>query len=158
LDSAVLEDAERVRVALSDLIRVAQFRDRDRVCCYDVSVSQCHALESLVDHGTATVNDLASSLCLDKSTASRLANALVQKGYVRRVAHVEDGRSVVLEPTARAKRLVERIRWELSAEYIDLLSEFDAEVRGSVATMVTRLAAAFRSRVDASGGTCCVVR
>lgn len=37
--------------AVVDLVRVYQFRDRDRICCHDISVTQCHALEALVEHG-----------------------------------------------------------------------------------------------------------
>ena len=33
---------------MADLVRVYQFRDRDHICCHDVSVTQCYALEMLV--------------------------------------------------------------------------------------------------------------
>jgi len=158
IDPDLADDAEHLRAALSQVIRVAQFRDRDRVCCYDVSVSQCYALEALVDLGAATVNDLAGALYLDKSTASRLAHGLSQKGYVRRVASAEDGRSVVLEPTTRGRRLVERVKLDVTSEYAGLLAELEPEVRSSVVRVVSRLAGAFSARVDASGGTCCVIR
>ena len=154
----LLTDAATLRETLSELIRVIQFRDRDRVCCYDVSVSQCYALEALVDHDTATVNDLAAHLYLDKSTASRLANGLVKKGYVRRAPHEDDGRSVVLEPTAKARKLVERVKWELAGEYVEMLADFDPDVRRSINTVVGRLATAFASKVQVSAGSCCVVR
>lgn len=157
-DRQVLADAVHLRSALTDIIRVAQFRDRDRVCCYDVSVSQCYALEAIVDDGAATVNDLAAHLYLDKSTASRLANSLVQKGYVRRVTNSGDRRSIVLEPTARARKLVERVKRDLAGEYVDILSEFDAETRRSITRVVGRLATAFASRVETTGGSCCVIR
>lgn len=157
-DPELLNDAARLRESLSELIRVIQFRDRDRVCCYDISVSQCYALEALVDLDNATVNDLAARLYLDKSTASRLANGLVSKGYVRRVPNAEDGRSVLLEPTAKARKLVDRVRWELVGEYVEMLSDFDAESRASINTVAGRLARAFASKVEVSAGSCCVVR
>ena len=47
-DDALLADAEQLSGALSELIRVIQFRDRDRACCYDISVSQCYALKRVV--------------------------------------------------------------------------------------------------------------
>ena len=41
---AVREDLERDAAALqrvlTDLIRVYQFRDRDAICCYDISTGQ----------------------------------------------------------------------------------------------------------------------
>ena len=84
LDSDLARDARAFYDALSDLVRVYQFRDRDRICCYDISVSQCYALEALVRRGGMTLNDLAAQLYLDKSTASRVVDALERKGYVAR--------------------------------------------------------------------------
>ena len=63
-------------------MRVYQFRDRDRICCHDVSVTQCYALETLVDHGPLRLGALAQRLFLDKSTTSRVVATLVKKGYV----------------------------------------------------------------------------
>ena len=77
-------DAARLTAAMSDMIRVVQFRDRDRACCYDISVTQCYALEAVVDGSGLTVNELAAHLYLDKSTTSRVANGLVQKGLITR--------------------------------------------------------------------------
>ena len=154
----LLDDANKLREVLSELVRVIQFRDRDRVCCYDISVSQCYALEAIVDNDGSTVNDLAAHLYLDKSTASRLANGLVQKGYVRRVPNAEDGRSVTLEPSARARKLVERVKWDLAGEYVSLLADFDAETRASIVKVVGRLGTAFASKVEVTGGSCCVIR
>ena len=44
-------DAAALQAAVSELVRVYQFRDRDRICCHDISVTQCYALETLVEHG-----------------------------------------------------------------------------------------------------------
>ena len=68
-DPVLLRDAERLSDALEDLLRVVQFRDRDRICCHDVSVTQCYALRALVEDGPMGLNSLAESLYLDKSTA-----------------------------------------------------------------------------------------
>ena len=42
-------DAVALQAAVSELVRVYQFRDRDRICCHDISVTQCYALETLVE-------------------------------------------------------------------------------------------------------------
>ena len=78
-DAELSRDAARLYDALSDLIRVYQFRDRDRICCHDLSVTQCYALEALVRRGPLTMNELAARLFLDKSTASRVVDALERK-------------------------------------------------------------------------------
>lgn len=143
---------------LSDLIRVVQFRDRDRACCYDVSVSQCYALKGVADRGPLTVNELAAHLFLDKSTASRIANGLVDMGYLARARDPGDGRVVRLVTTPEGRALYERITEDLAREYGELLADFDPEVREGLIRLLGRLGRAFAARVDVRGGTCCVVR
>lgn len=141
-----------------DLVRVVQFRDRDRACCHDVSVSQCYALKAVADDGPLTVNDLAGQLYLDKSTASRVANGLVSMGYLARARDPEDGRVVRLVATPEGVALRDRIEGDLAAEYAELLRDLDPDVRRAAIRLVGRLGRAFASRVDSSGGTCCLVR
>lgn len=151
-------DGARLSEALGDLIRVVQFRDRDRACCYDVSVSQCYALKAVSDAGALTVNDLAGQLYLDKSTASRIANGLVEKGLLVRERDANDGRVVNLVATASGRSVHERIEGDLAREYAEMLADFPPEVREGMTRLVDRLARSFAVRVEASGGSCCVVR
>jgi len=152
------QDAERLSDALGELLRVVQFRDRDRACCYDVSVSQCYALKSVVDAGGLTVNDLAASLFLDKSTASRIANSLVDKGYLARTRDPEDGRVVHLVPTPAGADMSARIDADTAVEYAELLEGFGPEVRAGLIQLVGRLGQCFAGSVQTSGGSCCVVK
>lgn len=154
----LVRDAERLQDALEDLLRVVQFRDRDRACCYDVSVSQCYALERVVSAEGLTVNELAASLYLDKSTASRIANSLVEKGYLARARDPQDGRVVRLVPTPAGTALCRRILADIAEEYAELLADFSPDVRAGIIRLVGRLGRSFAARVEASGGSCCVVR
>lgn len=157
-DPALLQDAEAFSDALGELIRVIQFRDRDRACCYELSVSQCYALKAVADSGPLTVNDLAAYLYLDKSTASRIANGLVEKGLVARERDRDDGRIVRLGATERGRGLHDRVERELAAEYAELLEEFDPAFRSAIVKLVRRLRRSFAARVETEGGSCCVVR
>ena len=109
-------DAVALHDALNELVRVYQFRDRDTICCYDVSVTQCYAIEALLRRGPSGLNDLAAELYLDKSTTSRVVATLERKGYVTRARHPEDGRAVVLSVTGPGRRLHDRIRKDLVEE------------------------------------------
>lgn len=151
-------DGRALSQALSELIRIVQFRDRDRACCYDVSVSQCYALEGVVAAGALTVNDLAGHLYLDKSTASRIANGLVERGLLERERSPDDGRVVRLVATKAGRALCARIHADLAGEYAELLGDFGEPVRHAAIEVVRRLARTFSARVDTSGGSCCVVR
>ena len=157
VDPALLDDALHLSGALSELIRVIQFRDRDRACCYDVSVSQCYALKGVVEARAMTVNDLAAHLYLDKSTASRIANGLVDKGLLVRERDADDGRVVQLVATQEGHDVFSKIEQDQMVEYAEMLSDFDPEIRSAITRLVARLGRSFASRVDVSGGNCCVV-
>ncbi len=150
-------DAAALHAALNELVRVYQFRDRDRICCHDVSVTQCYAIEALVRRGPSGLNELAAELYLDKSTASRVVATLRRKGYVSRAAHPEDGRAIVLRVTASGRRLHDRIRKDLVSEARELLRDFEPGVREGAAQLLLRLAraAAARSGVAGPSGTSC---
>ena len=154
-DPTLERDTETLYDALSELIRVYQFRDRDRICCYDVSITQCYALEELVRREGMTLNELAAHLYLDKSTASRVVDALERKAYVERVPHPQDRRAVVLTPTPTGKTLYQTIRQGILDEEQKLLADFDPQVRQAMTQLIARLARAAAGRVEAGGGSCC---
>jgi DNA-binding MarR family transcriptional regulator len=156
-DRTLDRDAALLYDALSELLRIYQFRDRDRICCHDISVTQCYALESLVREGPLTQNELASRLYLDKSTVSRVVRALEGKGLLRRVPHAEDARAVQLGVTRKGRQLYERIAKEIQEQEKRLLADFAPDVRTAMIELVGRLARAAEERVDTSGGTCCMV-
>ena len=154
-DTALARDAEELYDALEDLLRVYQFRDRDRICCFDVSVSQCYALEGLVRRGSMTLNDLAAYLYLDKSTASRVVDALERKGHVARTPHPKDRRAVLLEATAAGRSLEGKIRQSILAEERELIADFAPEVRQAMTQVLRRFARAAAAQVETTGGSCC---
>lgn len=156
-DAALEQDTVGLHRALTELVRVYQFRDRDRICCYDISVTQCYALEAVVQEQPLTLNGLAARLYLDKSTASRVVDALEKKGYVERQASPEDRRALHLVATEAGRDLYERIDADILAGERALLAEFPSEVRQSMTRLIGQLARAAAARVDSSGGTCCTI-
>jgi DNA-binding MarR family transcriptional regulator len=154
--SALDRDAAALQQAIADLVRVYQFRDRDRICCYDVSVTQCYALEMLVQHGPMRLSGLADRLFLDKSTTSRVVNTLVRKGYVEQRADATDGRATVLSATRQGQRLCARITSDLVDQQRQLLDDLAPEVRAGVIQVIQRLARAAdaRFRSGLAGGCC----
>ena len=142
-DATLQSDTRALSVALGSLVRVVQFRDRDRACCYDISVSQCYALEGVVQAGGLTINELAAHLYLDKSTASRIANGLVDKELLARARDPEDGRVVRLVPTAQGREIHAAVQRDLDEEYAALLADVEPEVRAAVTRVVQRLADSF---------------
>ena len=148
-------DAAALQRVLTDLIRVYQFRDRDAVCCYDISTGQCHGLERLAHSGPMTLNEFAASLFLEKSSASRLADGLERKGYVKRKRRLDDARYVQLELTKRGETLHDRIERDLIEERARVLADLTAKERKLVIESIARLSGAASARVSTEAG-CCV--
>jgi len=150
--------AEELTEALNDFIRVIQFRDRDRACCHGLSVTQCYALKAVCDGSAMGVNDLAARLYLDKSTASRIVDGLVASGMIRKERDPDDGRARILLPTPEGLSTYRIIQRELVHEHVELLEELDEAGQAAVLATVRKLASGLASKVEASGGSCCVVR
>lgn len=156
-DPRLERDATDLHAALSELIRVYQFRDRERICCHDLSVTQCHALEVIVDEGQLSMNDLAGKLFLDKSTTSRVVDALERKSYAVRGANPQDRRALLLRATPAGEALLGRIRREILVEEKRLLADFEPAVRREMTRLISRLSRAAAARVDTTGGTCSII-
>lgn len=147
------QDAEALHAAVAQLVRLYQFRDRDRICCHDVSVTQCHALELLVERGPSRSLVLADALMLDKSTTTRVIDALVRKGYVERLPDPDDARAVSLRATRSGRALYSKINDELIEQQADLLRDLDPALRAAATDVVRRLASAAQKRF-VGGATC----
>lgn len=153
-EKSIDRDARALQRALTDMVRVYQFRDRDAICCYDVSPGQSHALERLATEGAMTMNEFAASLFLEKSSASRLADGLERKGYISRKAHPDDARYVQLSLTKRGRILFEKIESDLLQERRAVLADLRPEERRAVIRAVERLADLAARGVRAGGGAC----
>lgn len=146
-------DARALHDAVSELVRIYQFRDRDKICCYDISVTQCYALETLLRSGPLQMGELASALYLDKSTTSRVVDALERKKYVERVPNPEDRRALALRITRAGRELNQRIDADLVEQQKALVKDLDPQLRASVTDVIERLARAAQARFRA-GASC----
>lgn len=72
------------------------------------SISQCYALQKL-EGKRLTLLELSEELALDRSTVSRLAKDLVNKGYCAYLMNDQDGRSRYLELTGVGKQELNEI-------------------------------------------------
>ncbi len=134
------QDAFALQKALSELVKVYQFRDRKNICYYDVSVTQCYALDALMILGSMSQNNLAQHLYLDKSTASRVVDSLENKGYLNREIDANDARSKILSVTPEGVELYKKIEHDLIKEMQNLIEDLDPEIRGATIHLISRLA------------------
>jgi DNA-binding MarR family transcriptional regulator len=86
-----------------NLVKKYQFRDRNQITCFGVSVSQCYVMETLHALGPLTMHDLARKMYLSVSTLTRVVATLVAKGFVERHEAPEDRRVRLVRLTARGE-------------------------------------------------------
>jgi MarR family 2-MHQ and catechol resistance regulon transcriptional repressor len=153
-DPELIRDAHDLQRAVSDLVRIYQFRDRTSICYHDISVTQCHALSAVVEHGPMMLNQLAEGLYLDKSTASRVVASLVDKGYIRRSPDPGDARALSLEATRAGRGLHARILEDLEREMLALIADQEPATRRATIELVARLAAAAEAKFGRRGAAC----
>ncbi len=146
VDTDLEQDAAALHAAVSDLVRVYQFRDRDRICCHDISVTQCYALEAVAEHGPLRLGALAERMFLDKSTTSRVVATLVRKGYLSQTADAADARASAIAVTKAGRQLYTKITRDLVAQQHDVLQDLDPAVRDGVVEVIRRLASAAQKR------------
>lgn len=94
-----------------ELIKKYQFRDRNQICCFGISVSQCYVLETLHTHGPLAMNELAKKMHLKISTMTRVVQQLVKKSYVRREEGLSDRRVRLIKLTKEGKAIYKKA-WE----------------------------------------------
>ncbi|MCM2460304.1 MarR family transcriptional regulator [Pseudomonas sp. CG7] len=148
------QDSEDLYEALNQLVRVYQFRDRDRICCYDVSVTQCYAIETLVKTGRLRLQALAEEMFLDKSTASRVVDTLERKGYVSRVEDSEDRRAVQVEVTESGHDLYQKIRTDLINEERAMIEHLSPEARQGALSLLKQITRTTEIRCGLVSGCC----
>jgi DNA-binding MarR family transcriptional regulator len=136
------EQAKQLHQALTRLVQKYQFRDRNDICCYGISVSQCHTLEALGEHGTITMNALAEHLHLAVSTVTRVVDQLVDKGLAERHIGATDRRVCQVALTPSGMELLRTLQGELIAREQAVLERLPSAARAHVIWAIDALSQA----------------
>lgn len=150
-------DAAEFHRVLAELVRISLFRDRDRSGSHDVGVSGAHALDIVVRLGPIGLNQLATELFVDKSTASRLVAALEEKGYISRTVDPDDRRAVLLEVTPAGRELQKRIHDDKLRDVAELLQSFSADTRQTLTARLRQIACSFAIYAGVTDASVCLV-
>jgi DNA-binding MarR family transcriptional regulator len=113
----------------------------------DVTASEYAVTSWLNVVGSATPGELARDLGLSPTTLSAMIDRLVAKKQVRRVRHPEDGRSYVLEPTAKGKATNARNGKRFQRTLARLREHLDGDAE-EVLDAMRRLELALRLTID----------
>jgi DNA-binding MarR family transcriptional regulator len=128
--------------SLSELARRYQFRSRDEVCCYGLTVSQCYALEMLYEQEKLTSSELSSRLGLDLSSTTRVVDELVRKKLAQRDRSADDGRVREIVITEAGQRMVSRIMSDLIQVIDTAMAPYPEAARKALPGMLHSLATA----------------
>jgi len=143
--------AEEMWAITKDLFKFLQFRDRDAMTACGLSVAQCYSLDAIGTLGQLTLNELAESLYITPSTASRTVEELVRKGLVERCQDPADRRAVCLSLSPQGQALFEALREHLVRRQLAILQQIDPSSRRDVLTALQKLAQAIKDPA------CCAV-
>jgi DNA-binding MarR family transcriptional regulator len=108
---------------------------------HGVSIIQTRLLGVLRDR-TPTMNELATLLGLDKSSATGLVDRAERRDLVRRVASSADRRVVLVELTDAGRALVSEVSLGFAADVAILLGRLSLPDRASLVRLVSRLVVA----------------
>lgn len=101
-----------------------------------ISPARASALSVLVFGGARSLKELAEAERVTPATMSKLVTAMEGEGFVRRYPDVNDARSIRIEATAKARRLLERGR----SQRLDLLERLLADATGTEIDAVRKAA------------------
>jgi DNA-binding MarR family transcriptional regulator len=141
--STIQKDVGEFHSNIIELIKKYQFRDRNEITSFGISVSQCYVLETLHFRGALTMKDLAQQMHLTISTITRVVDQLERKKLVRRKKHPDDLRIRLIKTTARGEKVFlkswanvfeseKRIFKNIKPEYQKVLLSLLRELNNSV--------------------------
>jgi DNA-binding MarR family transcriptional regulator len=107
-----------------------------------ISLPQWRVLVIVVESGTVSLSQVAASLGVHASTATRICDRLVSAGLVTRRDDPADRRYLALKATAKGRRLVERVTVARRRELEQILSRLDTSQRERLVQAFADFAAA----------------
>ena len=145
MSDTIILDVSRFRDFVQTLYRRLGFLQRDVICCANVTVPQCYALQILLSEREMTPGDLADRLGLDPSSATRAADVLVKRGLIERSRPEEgDRRRVLLRLTREGTKLTEVLLAAGDQFYGGVLAQFSKKDRKELFRLLEKLAGALQ--------------
>ncbi len=108
----------------------------------DVTLPQYRLLVVLVTRGPQRLGDVADSLDVNPSTATRMGDRLHRKGLITRRGRDDDRRVVELVITDEGRQLVERVMEHRRAEITEIVDDLSPDELATVAQGLQLFAAA----------------
>lgn len=150
-ERALEQQAAELHELMAALIKKYQFRDRNEICCYGVSVAQCHTMRAIAERGKPAMKQLADSMHLTVSTMTRIVDQLVEKELATRFFDPADRRLCLVELTPRGKKLLDKIEGGVLEVEKEILRRINPGDRATLILTLRQLLEAFDSWRSACG-------
>ncbi len=134
-----------VRDRLNRIVRTMGLLESGRADCCKLTIPECHCLTALGRAGELSVTELAGMLGVDKSTASRLADALVSEGLAERGRAYPDRRYVRLALTEAGRAHYEGVEKLMDGYFRQVLKGVPEAKRKVLADSLSVLADALEA-------------
>ena len=121
-----------LRELIRILVRNLGILEKSDTSCCGVTISQCHAIVEIGRSEEISLNELAKTLNLDKSTMSRTINNLVKSGLVIREMHPEDRRYVTIKLTDEGMDTFKNIESRMKEYYKNIFQSIPDNKREQV--------------------------
>lgn len=132
--------SQKTDAVLRDVVRLfLQAQRTMAACCPEVTAKECEALRVLGQGGKLTIQEFADQMSLEKTWASRLVTRLEEGGMVLRSPNPQDGRSVIIELTAKGREEQRKVADRLSEYAASMLKCVPAAERANVERALVHL-------------------
>jgi DNA-binding MarR family transcriptional regulator len=98
-------------------------------CCENISHGEFRALRVISRLDRCTMQDIAKSIAVTKSGATRIVSRLEEKKLVRRMNDPNDGRICCIQLTKEGKSFISRLTEEPAKRMAGILSAMAPEMR-----------------------------
>jgi DNA-binding MarR family transcriptional regulator len=113
-----------------------------------VTLPEARVIASVGSFGPFSIMDLARHANLDKSQASRAAEALIKQGLVQREASEEDGRVVLISLTADGRELYRKVMPIARKWNTDLFDCLDDAEKAAFGAALDKIIESAQGRTD----------
>jgi len=106
-------------------------------CLCNVNTAQCHTLVEIGRKSDSMLKDLAATLRIDVSTASKIVEELVKKDLVTREPSKSDRRSIQLNLSDKGKQIFHQIEKDMDYIFNEIIEFIDPTERDTVLQSIT---------------------
>lgn len=123
------EQTKQLSGLLEDMMYNFGTYDMSSNCCENISHGEFRALRVISRLDKCTMQDIAKSIAVTKSGATRIVSRLEDKKLVRRMNDQHDGRICCVQLSKEGKSLVSRLTEEPAQRMTAILSAMDPDMR-----------------------------